>query len=60
MGLTLRVRGGGGYLEYAEDLYYYFIESKPKDNADFKVREQIRFEKRARLGLKPRPSYLPQ
>ncbi len=57
IGINSEGEGRGGYLEYAEDLYYYFIESKPKDNADFKVREQNRLEKRARLGLKPRPIY---
>jgi len=49
--------GGGGYLEYAEDLYYFFKESSLRDRVDFRVREQARQEKRMSLGLKPRPAY---
>jgi hypothetical protein len=52
------VRIGGGYLEYAEDLYYYFQETRLKDRVEFKDREKRRLEKRDSLGLKPRSSYV--
>ncbi|MFH0850995.1 MAG: hypothetical protein V1924_08670 [Candidatus Bathyarchaeota archaeon] len=47
--------GPGGYLEYAEDLYYFFKESSLRDRVDFNAREQVRQEKRVTLGLRPRP-----
>jgi hypothetical protein len=57
IGFNIEGESIGGYLEYAEDLYYFFAENRPRDRVDFKVRDQARLEKRARLGLKPRPSY---
>jgi hypothetical protein len=57
IGINMEGENRGGYLEYAEDLYYFFAENRPKDRADFKVRDQSRLDKRNSLGLKPRPSY---
>ena len=55
--INLGGEGRGGYMEYAEDLYYFFKESNLRDNVDFRVREQARLGKRVSLGLKPRPMY---
>jgi hypothetical protein len=58
IGINMEGESLGGFLEYAEDLYYFFAENRFRDRADFKVRETARLEKRAKLGLKPRPSYI--
>jgi len=51
------LRHGGGFLEYAEDLYYYFQEAKLKERMEFVEREEKRHRKRAEFGLSPRPVY---
>jgi hypothetical protein len=55
--INTRGEGRGGLLEYAEDLYYYFLEARRRDQSEFKVREHARARKRMDLDLKPRPVY---
>jgi hypothetical protein len=57
IGINLEGESKGGYLEYAEDLYYFFKEYRPSDKVEFKNRDVVRLEKRRRLGLAPRPEY---
>jgi hypothetical protein len=52
------VRHRGGFLEYAEDLYYLFKETHRTRDTDFSTRDKVRIQKRTALGLKPRQPYL--
>jgi len=57
IGMNLEDEPRGGTLEYAEDMYYFFKERAALDRVDFRLWEQARLEKRASLGLRPRPAY---
>ncbi len=52
------LENGGGFFEYAEDLYYFFHEAKRRDDPLFAGREKSRLEKRVALGLNQRPAYV--